>query len=258
VANIETARLLLAAGSETDGPIENLLDVACTTVVWSGDLSELSTFSNQYLLISELFELLLTHLTKSIVGDNYLYFLCAASLVACQLTVPEVISAGCIDYCNSVMDSCANIARCLFFADKGDVEVPDVLTYNCSRYQPIVTMNLLSVLGNLALYASLLGRSSKLIRFLLYNLDSNHIIRLRIYYPQLPAMKTGTHSSLETALFASKMFMKNLLDKQEIHARLEHLACRTIAVAMSGKSLRNASRLGLPTHVQKRLLLGID
>jgi len=112
----ETTRILLAAGSTTDGPdderpIDHLLNVISSGLFFSNtlryisfnELSDVRVRANQYMLLSALIQQLLTYGTKLTKRGIYLNLLGTAGLNATTFAIAEY-SSGCLESFNSILN----------------------------------------------------------------------------------------------------------------------------------------------------------
>jgi len=250
---VETTRILLAAGSRTDGPVDREPLDHITKIMFRvtgyGYLTQVRMLSNRYLLIAELFQLLVTH---GAMVKTELYFpliLYMAGTMANNFNRETDVLVN-LESHNSIIDSCADMLHCLFFTGKR------IKNHKCIAIESFYDDNAHTIqvpwsclFTSIAQYSSLPGRSNKLIQLILNNLmTTTDLNDLKIFLSRKVIF--CTESKLYDEL-ASTVIALERIRTQELPFRLEHLACRALTDAMEGRSLSSISTLGLPACMEK-------
>jgi len=248
---IETARLLLEAGSHTKNSNQTFsqsiledLDLLTNPCAYTSHLESWlhCAHCNLFPLFAQLVELLLTYEEKTTaklsLGKKEIL-----SAVGDFVTCPEALSQLSINSCNSILDSLAGMYRGAMLSgvyENFSVLWIDKCVIDKDQFATEFTY--------LAGYSSLAGRSQRMMQILLNDMSAkevNDIKKLLILRQKDFTMSTTT-KELRTFTMEALTFLEKVEPR-----RLQHLARSIIVGAMSYKSLCNLTYECIPPHLHE-------
>jgi len=248
---VETARILLESGSITNGPkgaqsVDIPMDIYSFIGLpkYPGQQAWIYSASiNQFPMFAQLVELVLTYDRKIIQDTDWRMFNWVSNLLVEHKEAIQVMS---LEAYNNIMDGFANMLRCNLLCRK-HMCITDLWkdAYHFQR-------KFVDIFIALAGYSSQPGRSTKLLRLVLNALNVNHLAQLKtMLNVDREAWTDWTTEELRT-------FTNNAIEcveSMETPLTLQHLAQRAVNSAMSFKSLRSASSLGLTKPMLEYVLM---
>jgi len=281
---VELVQILIAAGSRMDDPIrreplDHLLKIVCLAEFRNGSEFIMRGHAHRFELISKLVELLLSNgaslrsygdwtkirsyadctkiflaasVNASHLNSNIEFYIELSGLTGAYHSRPFTW----LDAHNSIIDSLGNVLRCVFLSCMG-ISDPNTAWVQVGRLGGRHFTQLFLYISD---YTYVPNRSARLMRDVLNTMNTNlwKLVRKDLYTilenkalrNQKKTESLDCHESARNAL--------KWIEQVEAPSSLQHLARMSVIRAMSGRSLRCASTLGLPTCILDYVLLKID